>query len=314
MRRVLLLLACFLIGAVSAQESDVLDLSAPAREVVETEHFVISRHVRELPNFEEFVSRVEEIYAYVSQRMDFDLEDKLDVSIYEISAGPCPVRGLALMPTPEDEYEDFSADTSFKVVIFVDETASLEYLLGIFAHELGHILHMQGFATFPSPGGLAEGLASWAAGRYWTAWHQSPSFSDSVRNYLRAATFLPLSQNIELTGTFSSNGGGANCLTRRDMLYKSWAAFVEFLINSYGAEKFKELLSTVEVDVSTEVIKMTVDDKVVEVSNEVQEVRGPDWSIYGKSFETLEQAWLESTALRQIPGQPLVLPTFPRSS
>ena len=171
---------------------------------------------------------------------------------------------------------------------------------------------MQGFATFPSPGGLTEGLASWAAGRYWTAWKEGPSLSDSARDYLSTGTFLPLSQNVELTGVYPG-AAAKDCLARRDMLYTSWAAFVEFLINSYGAEKFKELLSTVEVDVSTEVAKITVDDGVVEVSNEVREIRGPDWSTYGKSLETLEQAWLESVALRRIPGQPRFLSTSSRS-
>ena len=298
MLRVLLLLTWLFIGVVSVQYRDPPSSNTTVLETVETDHLIISRYVLDFPNFDALAAQAEEIYAYVSRRMGTELEDKLAVSVYEPMGGACPVRGSlgfslefaegeAAPETLEGIY-----DGTPELSIFADETTSLEQLLGVLAHELGHALHHQGFAPFPAPSGFTEGLATWAAGSYWTDWQQSASLSDSVRTYFENGTFLALQDDIELRGVYPNDATGA-CLTRRNTLYTEWAAFSEFLISEYSLGTFRKFLSTSEAVYQEEEITFTELDFL---------------GVYGKSFETLQEDWLESTALRRLPGQPFILP------
>ena len=61
-------------------------------------------------------------------------------------------------------------DVDADISIMVPEAMSPAYLYGVLAHEVGHVIYWATGATFRRRG-MVEGLASWAAGDYWLAWH-----------------------------------------------------------------------------------------------------------------------------------------------
>jgi hypothetical protein len=72
---------------------------------------------------------------------------------------------------------------------------------------------------------LAEGVATWGAGRYWLSGHTS--FRSFVQEQRRNGNTLPLATHYA--------GRGADAM---NTLYYQWASFVEFLIETYGREAF----------------------------------------------------------------------------
>jgi hypothetical protein len=157
------------------------------------------------------------------------------------------------------------------------------------AHELGHaVRNMAAKDRLPKNIALEEGMATWAAGTYWTDWQGNPSFQEMVKDYLRRSVYIPLYQSTDLAGTqtsgqpLSSARPNPNdqivCLTRRDILYTEWAGFIDFLIQQYGLEKITALFQSGRAE--------TIKSETI--------IYPPDYAgTYGLALNQLEAKWLD---------------------
>ena len=238
-------------------------------KVVETRHF---HFTVEAPTSatDAFISQADEVFTYVSERMGVPYYKKIEVAIRLMSSEACPVRGMVTVETIDDTEVE-----SMSIIVFTDMTTKLEQLLGVLAHELGHLLHFDGFGEPGKSSGLAEGLASWAAGNYYLTWQRIPSFYIGVKHYLDEERYLPLKNERHLQGIYPEQGSAVDCLNRRDILYTEWASFVTYLIDTYSVDRFKRLLASEEVNSR---------DKSTRPNFE---------GVYGESFEVLIKRWLE---------------------
>lgn len=253
----------------------------------ETEHLRIFVEDGHLPvDLQTFQVEAEAVYDYVRARLETSSDKKFAVAFRPPDTSDCPVRGLA-MASPEPQ-----------TILFVDEKASHAYILGVLAHELGHLLHAHGLQA----GGdtyLSEGLATWAAGEYWRAWRgETPA--ESVQTYLREGRYVPLHEYYRQDAGYQ-RFEGEDCLAERDRRYLSWAAFVGFLIDRYGLEKMVELLNSTQ---PLEGATMTqppptaspppgnppmLEERIIAQRT----IRPPDYlGVYGLELNQLEAAWL----------------------
>jgi hypothetical protein len=263
--------------------------------------------VRETPHFRIYIEKgfspvdldwlqveVEAIHAYLSQRMGASTDERFSLTIRPPDTRPCSIRGLARWGTPVPQ-----------AIIFVDEKTSRTQLLGILAHETAHLFHFYALKASAMDLNLAEGLATWAAGKYWEGWHTA-SLTEAVRSFQRDGRYLPLSDYLreEVAARPST---GENCLKDRDLRYGSWAAFIDFLITGYGMEKFRQLLGTIEQPtgplrfVSPANMTLVVDPVGgVPLGPPTLPPSPPPFKgTYGLTLEELEKAWLEELARGQ---------------
>jgi hypothetical protein len=130
--------------------------------------------------------------------------------------------------------------------------------ISILAHEFVHQLAQDRYGA-AHPGAdliLSEGVATWAAGRYWLS--GQPSFRQFVRAQRQQGLDFPLATHYAGLGVAGMNA-----------LYYQWASFVEYLIDTYGREAFDTLYVSGAGDPG---------------SADYQRV-------YGKSLNQLEQEW-----------------------
>ena len=254
-----------------------------------TEHFAFEMLVEPSPALAALTRQADEVYRYVSARLGVShssrigdrvggrIGDRTKVTVEQRADEPCPARGVFIRNL---------GDGSPGLVIYADDTTGPGELLGILAHELGHSLHASGFGEFNSSAGLAEGLATWAAGRYWLQWHRTPSLAASVRAYRAQGSYLRLEnrygfREYRTSGEYRASGkyrGSGACLERRTRLYTEWAAFTDFLIRSYGVGEFKTLLASADI--------------VIDPSGEMTGAL-PDYrATYGLTLRQLEALWL----------------------
>jgi hypothetical protein len=237
-------------------------------QVVETEHFEIYASAGELPaTVRDLPERAEQVLDDVSARLG-PLGDKrggIRITFRPPSDMPCPPRGLASPRPPH-------------ITIFADDGTSRDQILGVLAHELGHVVIMNRFDEIPSA--FNEGLATWASVPYFNAWLGNASLEAAVRSYLADATYLPLHKNYYLTNIYPGEDEGTSeaCITRRETLYIEWASFLDYLIQQEGMEKLEQLIETVPDTERT-------DDGFI--------VRPADFeAVYGSSLNQLEAVWL----------------------
>jgi hypothetical protein len=222
----------------------------------------------------------------VSQRLGTGSTQKFDVAFRPPDDSPCPVRGLAIaFPDPQ-------------TIIFADEATSHTQILGVLAHELGHLLHAHGLQV----GGdtyLSEGLATWAAGKYWEGWRgETPA--ESVQTYLAEGRYVPLHEYYRQEESVRPMDA-ENCLAERDRRYISWAAFLDFLLDRYGMEKLVELLDSTRQleETPTPAARPTVLPPLPGTPTIVEEqiiakrvMQPPDYQgVYGLALNQLEDAW-----------------------
>jgi hypothetical protein len=132
--------------------------------------------------------------------------------------------------------------------------------LAIMAHELVHQLEFDRYRQphLNADMILSEGVATWAAGKYWLGGH--PDFRSYMREQSKAGGLAPLATNLVRED-----------FTQMNRLYYQWASFVEFLIDNpnYGREKFDRLYITGH-----------------------QSAGSADYAgVYGKDLNVLEQEW-----------------------
>ena len=271
-------------AATPEPRKSLLEQYLPRNEqVAETEHFVFFAQDGYFPvDREWWIEQSEIIYAYVSERVGAQAQNKIHVAFMQPEARACPVRGLASQETPPT------------VLLYADENSPRAYLLGVLAHELGHAIPHEGFPNgLPDDLSLTEGLATWASGKYWAAWKDVPSLDALIRQYIRDGEYEPIHQNVDMQGIYPwQDEAGADasedCLARRDLLYSEWGSFLGYLIDTYGWEKAHRLFQAPE--------PRREGKNRIEFPTDYE-------GVYGKSLNQLEWEWLQALREEQGPLQ-----------
>ncbi len=183
--------------------------------------------------------------AYVSARFGSGPTSRFQAAL--ASDGGCGLHGIA--------YTDVRT-----VQVFTCNDIARPRAVAILAHEFVHQLEQDryGQAQLSSDLILSEGAATWAAGSYWLG--GQPDFRSYVRQQRQAGVFYSLATDY--------NGLSIGAM---NALYYQWASFVEFLIGTYGREKFDQVYVTGHGGISSS-----------------------DYhAIYGKSFDALEREWID---------------------
>ncbi len=243
------------------------------QEIAETEHFTFYGPEGALPAaVADLPERAEAIFDEVSARLGISTEEKTQVTFRPPSSQPCPPRGLAAPRPP-------------RIFIYADDGTSKEQILGVLAHEVGHILIAERFQDVPRA--LNEGLTTWASARSFTPWLGYPSLDAAVQSHVANGTYLPLHENYHLTDIYpgEEEGTSENCIARRETLYVEWASFLGYLIEQHGMEKLETLIETVPDPERTE-------EGTVVIPADFE-------GVYGSSLNQLEAAWLRHIGVEQ---------------
>ncbi|MDX1615249.1 MAG: hypothetical protein R3300_13125 [Candidatus Promineifilaceae bacterium] len=118
------------------------------------------------------------------------------------------------------------------------------------------------------------------------------SLSVAVQDYLAGGAYVPLDE-IDLGSVSSFRevepvGDGRwppDCLTRGDQYYTQWAAFVGYLIEREGWERFLDLLASAAPEARAD----------GEIAPQAPDYEG----MYGPSLDELEAEWLAALASNQ---------------
>jgi hypothetical protein len=199
------------------------------------------------------------LYADQRQQLRGDLEAALAYDIARFGSGPSGRITAAMVDDGSCGLHGIAYTDVRNVQVFTCGTIGRERAVAIMAHEFVHQLAQDryGPAHLHADMILLEGVATWGAGKYWLG--GQPDFRSYVREQRRAGNSLPLATNYTGLGVGAMN-----------TLYYQWASFVEFLINTYGREKFDQLY-------------------VTGASNP----GSSDYAgVYGKSLAALEQEWI----------------------
>ncbi len=187
---------------------------------------------------------LERALNYVSTRFGNSPQGR--ISVYLGWATGCGLNGIAY--TEKRVVQVFTCPE-------LPRSRAVNILAHEFVHQLAHDRY--GPAHLRTDLILLEGVATWGAGEYWLG--GQPSFAAFVRQYQQAGNLLPLATSYV-----------GRSIADMNMLYYQWASFVDFLISSYGREKFDALYVT--------------GDSAPGSADYV--------GIYGKSLDLLEQEWL----------------------
>jgi hypothetical protein len=194
---------------------------------------------------QQFAADADIALAYVSDRFGYGPSHSLHVSVRRDPA--CALHGAAYTEQRQ-------------VQVFTCPDIARERVIAILAHELVHQLAHDhyGAAHLNADMILLEGLATWGAGTYWLGGRGS--FREHVRSYAHNDTLLPLQTSYV-----------GRSIDEMNRLYYEWASFVEFLLETYGRERFDALY----------------------ISG-AQAPGSADYAgIYGKDLPTLEREWLD---------------------
>lgn len=156
-----------------------------------------------------------EALGYVSARFGSPPSARFTATL--VNDASCGLHGIA--------YTDVR-----NVQVFTCPSISRDRAIAIMAHEMVHQLEQDryGAAHLSADLILSEGTATWGAGKYWLG--GQPDFRSFVRNQRAAGQFYPLATHYSGLG-----------ITAMNTLYYQWASFVDFLISTYGREKFDQL-------------------------------------------------------------------------
>ncbi len=161
-------------------------------------------------------NEIESALDYVSQR--FGSGATADITVYIGTVSNCNLNGLA--------YTDQRLVQVFTCADLPHERAVL-ILAHEFVHQLAHDRygdkHLQADLI------LSEGVATWGAGKYWLS--GAANFKDFVHNnYQVNDALIPLATSYV-----------GRPISDMNTLYYEWASFVEFLLETYGRDKFDAL-------------------------------------------------------------------------
>lgn len=119
------------------------------------------------------------------------------------------------------------------VQVFTCRDLPVARAVSIMAHEFVHQLchDRYGDAHLSADLVLSEGAATWGAGEYWLG--GAGSFREFVRPWLESGAEIPLAESYV-----------GRPIADMNQLYYQWASFVEFLVETYGRERFDQLYVT----------------------------------------------------------------------
>lgn len=119
------------------------------------------------------------------------------------------------------------------VQVFTCSEFPLGRAVNIMAHEFVHQLSHDRYGDrhLSSDLILSEGVATWGAGEYWLG--DARSFREFVRPWVASGAEIPLAESYV-----------GRPIADMNQLYYQWASFVEFLIETYGRERFDQLYLT----------------------------------------------------------------------
>lgn len=194
------------------------------------------------------------------QHMADELEAALAYASNRFGEGPSGAIEVYVGGEPGCNLNGLAYTDRRLVQVFTCADLPRQRAVNILAHEFVHQLahdyygppHLQADMI------LAEGVATWAAGKYWLG--DQPSFAAFVRHHYQAkGAMLPLPTSYV-----------GRPIADMNQLYYQWASFVEFLLETYGREKFDALYVSGGGNPGT-----------------AQYVK-----VYGKSLDELEREWL----------------------
>ncbi|GAB4202265.1 MAG: hypothetical protein OHK0022_25290 [Roseiflexaceae bacterium] len=194
---------------------------------------------------EALASEVQQALAYVTQRFGSAPSGRFTVAV--IQEPGCGIHGLA--------YTDRRV-----VQVFTCPSIERRRAVAILAHEIVHQLahDRYGQPHLSADLILAEGVATWGAGSYWLG--GQPDFRAFVRAQRAAGQFYPLATHYQ-----------GRSIAAMNALYYQWASFVDFLIATYGRERFDQLY----------------------VSGNSAPGSANYQGIYGKPLDALEREWID---------------------
>lgn len=167
---------------------------------------------------ERLVLDLERALAYVAARFGSGPTDRIIASIALDPA--CGLHGIA--------YTDVRTTQVFTCPD-VPRARAVNIMAHEFVHQLAHDRY--GERHLRADMILLEGLATWGAGQYWLG--DQPDFRTFAREMAGTTTLLPLATSY-----------AGRPISDMNTLYYQWASFVEFLIRTYGRERFDTLYLT----------------------------------------------------------------------
>jgi hypothetical protein len=195
------------------------------------------------PDFEDAISRV-------GLRLGAQLIGRVAISFEPPQTGSCALRGL-------------TRSHERTIQLYYGPEAPRQVILPIVAHELAHELQHDYYgwdAHRRSDTILLEGQATWASADYSRSADGRPTWASAAEQALAVGQLLPLATDLE-----------RDCRrTTRNAAYTGWASFVDFLIDTYGHERFDRLYR----------------------SGNGRDTGSADYAeVYGKSLDVLDQEW-----------------------
>lgn len=241
----------------------------------ESEHFRFYTRGSTTPvPLAELQAEADVIYDEVATRVGAAIEGRIPVYFLPPQEGPCPVRGVTSFGSPD-------RDAETQILIMAGATTSPQQVLGILAHETAHLLHARTKNGLGRSVALQEGFAHWAASRAVNAWYGSASFEELVRIYLEEGRYRPLTEIYEFYENPPQFDDPADCLAWRDQLYTQWAAFIGFLVDTYGRPQLDRLMHFPKSE--------PADDGYTVPRADFQ-------GVYGPALNQLEAQWLSQLA------------------
>jgi hypothetical protein len=164
---------------------------------------------------QELTDDLRQALAYVTERFGSGPSGRFTAAV--LYDGGCALHGIA--------YTDIRT-----VQVYACPNIDRGRAVAIMAHEFVHQLEQDryGPAHLSADLILSEGAATWGAGEYWLGPHSD--FRSMVREQRANGLFYPLATHYNGLGIAAMNA-----------LYYQWASFVDFLITTYGREKFDRL-------------------------------------------------------------------------
>ncbi len=167
---------------------------------------------------------VEQAIASGSTMMELNLSGRIALRFEPAQTGICAIRGLTL-----------SGERTIRM--FYNPGSNLRNIEAILAHEFIHQLQHDYYGVpyhLRSDNILLEGQATWASGPYFLNEDGEHSYHDDVRAAHQEGTLLPLTTDLF----------GDCRTTTRNTIYEQWASFTEYLLVTYGRDRFDQVYRT----------------------------------------------------------------------
>ena len=149
------------------------------------------------------------------------LAGRVSIRFEPAQTGPCAIRGITL-------------SNERTIRLFYGPNADPQRVLAILAHELFHQLQRDYYGERAHRRAdviVLEGMAVWGTRAYFADQSGEPFYRQRTREALDAGEIVSLTTSLE-----------RDCRTAtRGSVYDQWASFVEFLLTTYGRERFDAL-------------------------------------------------------------------------